>query len=132
MAAIWVMVALQIKHCLADFVWQSPWMIAGKGIYAHPGGLVHAGVHVAATMIILIVAGVEPGVATIVAAAEFAVHYHIDFVKAQIGQRLELTPQNSQFWSHLGYDQLAHQLTYVAIVSLMISGHALGAVTILP
>ncbi|WP_147125168.1 DUF3307 domain-containing protein [Shimia ponticola] len=120
MFLIYALVALQIKHCFADFVWQSDWMIAGKGRYGHPGGLAHAGLHAGLTAAILLALGVPLGVLVWLSIAEFAVHYHIDFIKAQTGQRLGLDPADGRFWSHLGYDQLAHQMTYLAIAAVLV------------
>lgn len=121
MLAIWALVALQIKHCLADFVWQSPWMIAGKAKYAHPGGVAHAGVHSVITGAILVGFGLPIGASVAVAICEFVVHYHIDYIKALTARRLGLGPNDPRFWSHLGFDQLAHQLTYLAIVAVLVS-----------
>jgi len=121
MFAILALVALQIKHCFADFVWQSPWMIEGKGRYGHPGGLTHAGLHAGLTAAILVGLGVPLSLCAAIAVAEYVVHYHIDYVKALTGSRLGLEPQDARFWSHLGYDQLAHQLTYLAIAAVLVS-----------
>ena len=49
-AAITLLALLLIKHCLCDFVLQTPWQLAQKGTYGAPGGLVHSGIHVAGTL----------------------------------------------------------------------------------
>lgn len=121
MTVLLALIALQIKHCFADFVWQSAWMIDGKGRYGHPGGIMHAGLHAVLTCVILTVLGVPPGWSLALIGAEFVVHYHIDYLKALTGRRLGLATDDPRFWSHLGYDQLAHHLTYIAIAAVLVS-----------
>ena len=45
-----VLVALLFKHFLFDFVFQRPYQFLNKGIYGHPGGILHAGLHAAGTI----------------------------------------------------------------------------------
>ena len=44
---------LLVKHFVCDFVVQTPYQIMNKGRYGHPGGLLHAGIHAAATGLVL-------------------------------------------------------------------------------
>lgn len=73
-----VLILFQIKHFIADYLWQTAWMVANKGRYGHPAGLAHAGLHGTLTAPILIWAGVPVGAALMLALAEAGVHYHID------------------------------------------------------
>jgi hypothetical protein len=52
---------------------------------------------------------------------EFAVHYHVDWLKEQVTQRNGWTSQDRGFWYALGTDQLVHGLTYVAIVAALVA-----------
>ena len=36
---------LETKHLIADFFLQSAYQLTHKGIYGHPGGLLHAAIH---------------------------------------------------------------------------------------
>ncbi|MCB1359678.1 MAG: DUF3307 domain-containing protein [Rhodobacteraceae bacterium] len=110
-----LLVALQVKHLLADYVLQGPYMFRNKGRYGHPGGLLHAGLHALLTAAILLLAGGLAWVSVGIAAVELLIHYHVDWAKERIGQRLKLTPATRGFWSLHGLDQLVHHLTYVAI-----------------
>ena len=110
-----LLVLFQIKHFIGDYLWQTDWMLANKGRYGHPGGLVHAGVHGALSAPILIWAGVPIGLAVMLALAEAAVHYHIDWAKARAVRRRDLDAGQTASWRYLGLDQGAHQLTYVAL-----------------
>ena len=47
--------------------------------------------------------------------AEFVVHYHIDWGKEQIVKRFDWR-SGPRFWNAIGFDQLLHGLTYLAIV----------------
>lgn len=111
--AIQLIIFFQIKHFLADFVWQSPYQYLNKGKYGHPGGILHAFIHGAATFFIL--PGI--GLALILAVAEAVIHYHIDWAKVKINTRYNLKADNSKyFWWLLGADQLLHQLTYAMLI----------------
>lgn len=116
--ALVVLILLEVKHFLFDFVWQTPWQLANKGRWGHPGGLVHSGLHAAATVAVLLVAGVDPATLLLVALGEFAVHYHIDWGKEQVVRRF-VVGQGAAFWRMIGLDQLCHRLTYVLILAVL-------------
>jgi hypothetical protein len=46
---------LLFKHMVADFYLQTPYQFLNKGTYGHPGGFVHAGIHVALTPLVYLV-----------------------------------------------------------------------------
>jgi hypothetical protein len=113
---------LLVKHAVADFYLQTPYQYLNKGIYGHPGGLLHSGIHVALTPLVYLV--IVPGsllLAGALALGEFVVHYHVDWLKEQITNRNGLTAQDRAFWYALGTDQLIHGLSYLAIVALLIA-----------
>ena len=121
MITIWAAVflaMLEIKHFLFDFVFQTPYQLKNKGTYGHPGGLLHAGLHVLGTLIALIVIGAPAGLAVAILVAEFVVHYHLDWAKEYVGRRSGVTG-GAFFWRLIGFDQLMHQLTYVAIFAVL-------------
>lgn len=123
-AAIIILVAvgiLMLKHTAADFFLQTAYQYRNKGIYGHPGGLLHAGIHVALTpLVYLVIAPASILLAGTIALGEFMIHYHIDWAKEQITHRNAFTPQTAGFWHTLGVDQFLHGLTYLAIVALLI------------
>ena len=119
MTASTILVALalfQVKHLVADFWLQTPWIVGDKSRYGHAGGLLHAGLHVALNAPILI--WLDPGAATVAAilAVEFVVHYHVDWLKAWHTKRAGLTSDRWVFWATMGVDQAVHQATYLAIL----------------
>ncbi|HUV33056.1 MAG TPA: DUF3307 domain-containing protein [Devosiaceae bacterium] len=112
---------LMLKHMAADFFLQTPYQYCNKGTYGHPGGLLHSAIHVTLTpLVYLMIAPVSLLLAAGIALGEFAVHYHIDWAKEQIGRRNNFTPQTPGFWHLLGVDQLLHGLTYLAIVAVLV------------
>lgn len=111
---------LLIKHWLADFPWQSQWMVANKGNHRSPALLVHAAVHVACSAAVLVpLAPAGIGQVGLVLLMEFCAHTAIDFLKAhkRLGGRWRI--DQPRFWTILGLDQLAHHLTYVLMVWLL-------------
>ncbi|MHA1134202.1 MAG: DUF3307 domain-containing protein [Alphaproteobacteria bacterium] len=113
--------ALMLKHTAADFFLQTPYQYLNKGIYGHPGGLLHAGIHVVLTpLVYLVIAPASLLIALWIALGEFAVHYHVDWAKEQITRRNGLNPQVSGYWHTLGIDQLLHGLTYITIVAVLV------------
>ncbi len=118
-AAIALFALLLVKHFVCDFVLQTPWQIAQKGVYGAPGGLVHSGIHIAGTLLALIAVMTPVTTVVTVLIAEFIVHYHIDWAKEQTVRRLNWKA-GARFWNSIGFDQLLHALTYLAIVVYVI------------
>ncbi len=112
------LVLFQLKHYLADFQWQTIWMVAGKGAYTGMGGVAHAGLHAALSIPVLMVTGCTPMTILALAVAEFVVHLNIDWAKARLELRWNLTPDKRGYWQLFGLDQLAHQLTYIGMLAV--------------
>ena len=103
---------LQIKHFLADFVWQTDRMVLEKGIYGARYGIYHSGLHALGTFLIFTV--LHPILGIVSALIDFLAHYHIDWAKTNISKNY--TTKDKEFWFWLGLDQLAHQITYIFLV----------------
>ena len=116
--AVLLLLLLQVKHFLFDFVLQTSYQLKNKGNYGHPGGILHSGLHAAGTAFILLVLATPAAILIAIVAGEFVVHYHIDWGKEQITRRYG-AGQNAFFWRMIGLDQLLHQLTYVAIAAIL-------------
>lgn len=107
---------LMLKHALADFVLQTESQRREKGLYGARGGFTHAGTHILLTAPVFLLLPPVGTMALALLAAEFALHYHIDFVKEQLVRRNGWTSHDTPFWWAIGIDQLMHGLTYVGIV----------------
>lgn len=113
---ILVLVCFQLKHYVADYLFQPAWMLRGKGSVRSPGGYAHAGVHALCTLPVLAIAGLGAVPILLLAAAEFVVHYAIDYAKSALSSRVHCGPTTQLYWAMHGGDQLLHQLTYIALV----------------
>lgn len=112
--------ALQVKHFLFDFVLQRPYeFFKNKGTYGHPGGIVHAGLHAIGTIPAILIMPPSLAVGIAIVVGEFIIHYHIDWSKEQIERRWKTSSANH--FMILGLDQLAHQMTYVLILGVLMA-----------
>ncbi|MDP1766446.1 MAG: DUF3307 domain-containing protein [Methylotenera sp.] len=118
-ALVW----LFVKHFICDFLLQAtPWIYRNKGTYGHAGGLAHSALHGIGTFAALAYwLGIH---AWLYALADALIHYHIDWAKMNANQKLNLKPDNSEwFWILLGFDQLLHHLTYLGIIAIAFKVH---------
>lgn len=113
-------IGLELKHYLADYFLQPSWIIAGKGDFRQPGGYAHAGIHAALTGVVLLVAGAALPLIGLIVLGEFVVHYLLDYGKIRYSAGVHITNKPGQFWALHGVDQMLHQLTYAAIIYLVI------------
>jgi len=119
-----LLVLFQIKHLVADYYLQFPYMYMNKG---QETGWVkplvdHAGVHALFTMVIvaLFMFNVNPEMSTRSAFAiigstmlfDFVTHFATDRWKA----KKKDGPDTSAFWYSLGIDQMVHHTVGVLIV----------------
>ena len=112
-----LLVLFGIKHFLADFLWQFPYMVRDKGQYGAPGGCTHASVHGILTFFVVI-GFVRPEDAVTIALIDSAVHYHIDWAKTNLSAGLGI--EDRRFWIWFGLDQTLHYLTYIAIIGIIV------------
>jgi hypothetical protein len=113
---VFVLLALfGIKHFIADYLMQFPYMLNEKGIYGATGGVHHSLVHASWTFLILVFFVGNADVIIALAAVDFFVHYHVDFIKQQLNKGLTTADRN--FWVLLGADQALHYLTYIGIIA---------------
>ena len=109
-----LLILFGIKHFIADFLLQFPYMLGQKGIYGAKGGIDHAALHAAFTLLVLIPFTQDATTIIGLSFVDFAIHYHIDFIKQQFSRGL--TPEDKNFWLLLGADQALHYLTYIGII----------------
>jgi hypothetical protein len=60
-------------------------------------------------------------VAAAIVGGEFLLHYHLDWIKEQFVKSQNVDPNSAVFWRAIGMDQLAHGLTYLAIVKVLLA-----------
>ena len=117
---ILIMLLLIVKHFIVDLPAQTPYQWMNKGIYGHPGGLLHAGLHGATTFGVLVFFVVAP-YALFLGVLDAIVHYHIDWAKMNINKHYGWTAdKNPEFWWLLGLDQFLHYFTYIVILLMLV------------
>jgi Protein of unknown function (DUF3307) len=125
LAAVAVLLA---KHMVADFYLQTRYQYLNKGTYGHPGGFIHAAIHTALTpLVYLVIAPASLALVAAIAVGEFALHYHIDWLKEQVTHRNHWTVHDRGFWYALGTDQFVHGLTYLVIVDVLVAAATASA-----
>ncbi len=110
-------VGLELKHYIADYFLQPQWMVAGKGDARRVGGYAHAGFHALLSALVLLLASVPLVAVLAIIAAEFVVHYGLDFAKIRYSRGVTPDGNPKRFWSLHGLDQIFHQLTYAAMLA---------------
>ena len=117
LAALVLLLLLQAKHALCDGPLQTSWMVQQKGYYGRTGGLVHAAIHGAGSLVAVLVFGMAALPALALALVDGVIHYHIDFAKETLVRRIGWTTHVPQFWWALQADQMIHHFTYVAVAA---------------
>lgn len=107
---------LQVKHLLADFYFQTLWMLTGRDQYFHLGRTAHSAIHAALSVLVFALFSTPPVWLLILFVGEFIVHFHVDFWKARENVVKGLTPEDAAFWRAMGLDQALHHLTGVVMI----------------
>lgn len=110
-----LLLLLQVKHLVADFVLQNAYILDNRWRYGHPGGLLHVAIHMAGSALAFATVGGAPAAIAAIILAEGIVHYHIDWAKDNYTRSRALTPRDGAFWRAIGIDQCLHHLTYIAM-----------------
>jgi hypothetical protein len=111
-----LLVVFQVKHFLADFVFQNVYMLQKSRAgweFVLPLSI-HSGVH--AIMTLAIVVWWNPSLWWL-SLLDFVVHFTTDRIKAgprYFGRFHDITKKG--FWVTFGLDQMIHHLTHLAII----------------
>lgn len=148
MSMLILMALLLIKHYVADFPLQRPFMYLNKGTYGAWGGVAHALAHAVGTFAAVCWL-VPPLEAYALGLADGMIHYHVDWLKVFVTRSQgwseyvgpvsgpsstlpqkapwrnakslgpHLAIYSNAYFQALGLDQLAHVLTYVLIAAMV-------------
>ncbi len=113
---LWLLIAFQLKHLLCDYFFQYPRHFMVKGTYGKWGGVEHALIHGAGTLLVFGLAGYFLPVFGLAAIIDFVIHYHVDWAKMKLGAVKGWKPDNNKFWWALGVDQFLHHVTYIGLI----------------
>lgn len=124
-AVMILMTVMAIKHFCADFLFQTAAIARGKAAQRRwlAPLLLHALGHATLTLVVALLAFPR---LWWVAAVEFVVHAGIDRAKVIAGNRARIDTSMTAYWWLLGFDQMLHQLTNVAIVGIFLAPTALA------
>jgi hypothetical protein len=118
-----LLVIFQIKHFVADYPLQTPYML-GK-FKPFPQFIwplaAHAGVHTIFTVVIAL-AYQRYDLVMSLALLDFTTHFVIDRLKASPALLGRFKPDQKQFWWALGFDQMAHQFVMILCVLILMGG----------
>ena len=116
-----LVLCLQIKHFVCDGPLQTLSMVEGKRVYGQPMGMLHAGVHLVWTLVVLALFGLPLWFVATFAVGEAVLHYHIDFAKERTVKGAGWTITDAYFWWAFTADQVLHHMTYLAIAAAAIA-----------
>ncbi len=112
---LFLLILFQVKHFLADFVFQNVWMLQK----ARPGWdfiaplSIHCGIHGITTLAVILY--LAPSLWWL-AAVDFGTHFLMDRIKAgprYLGRYSDV--RSKAFWVSFGFDQMVHHLTHLYI-----------------
>ncbi len=111
-----IMLALAIKHFLADYVFNPAWTVpVNKHIYGSRGSLEHIACH-AIFCFLALVLFLPIQVVILATLFDATIHYHQDYFKTKfLYKRKGLTDKVRR--AITGFDQLVHIITYIIIVA---------------
>lgn len=110
-----------LKHYVADYLFQTSWMAAGKESaedWVAPLAA-HCAVHAALTALAVLL--IAPSLWWL-GVADFFIHAAIDRSKGLIGRHFRLAPfDNARWWRLFGADQCLHELTHLTYVVALLN-----------
>lgn len=118
-----LLLLFQVKHFLADFPFQTKYMLGkfkDKGWFLPLAA--HGGVHALFTLAIAL-PFVGFGLGLFLAALDFVIHITMDRLKASPNMWGRYKPDQTQFWNALGFDQFIHHLTHYLIIAVIVTSN---------
>ena len=116
-----LLILFQVKHFIADGPLQTKAMVDEKGRYGAPLGLLHAALHCIGTFAVIAYVTHYFLWAVFLAAVDFAIHYHVDYLKERTVRYFGWTTNNGPFWWSIMADQMLHQLTYIGLAAAAVA-----------
>jgi len=111
-----LLLLLQCKHLIVDWCWQPAYEWQNKGSYGHFGGIRHAAKNAIGTAMCF-VPFASWSVVFLVLIIDGVLHYHIDWCKMNINQKMGWSANtHAQFWWLTGADQFLHQIAYIFLI----------------
>lgn len=116
-----LLVIFQLKHFIADYPLQTPYMLGKANITGWVRPLVaHAFVHSMFTLSITLFF-VNLKIALLLAIMDLTIHFIVDRIKASPSLGGRFNPTQPYFWWALGADQMVHHLTHYVFIYVILS-----------
>jgi len=116
-----LLVAFQVKHFLADYIYQDAYML---GKFKEKGWVLpllsHVLFHGLFTLVIAAYYVTNGWVVLGLAVFDMVVHFIMDRIKASPKMLGRYNTTQKEFWWSLGLDQMVHHLTHYSIIALII------------
>ena len=115
-----LLIAFQAKHFICDYPLQNNYMLK-KGSdsgWVLPLSL-HCFVHAFFTFTIAVLV-TDFIMAIIAALIDFVIHFVMDRIKASKKMLGKYNPSDKAFWVSLGFDQMAHHLTSILLIWMIL------------
>lgn len=113
--AVCIFGLIALKHYVCDFPLQHyPYMWQNKHRFDHPGGYLHASIHLVGMLLILLLV-TTPLTAFLLACMDGISHFFIDMFKMRVNAHFKLTPMDPWFYDMIGLDQIAHFSVYFVV-----------------
>lgn len=107
-----------MKHWVADFVLQTPYMLQKGDAHGWVFPLMaHVGVHLIGSAPIILIVHWKYGWLLLM---EGVIHFTVDRIKASPFMWGRYVPSDKAFWITLGFDQLVHNITYVVMALFLL------------
>jgi len=118
--------AFALKHLLADYIFQTPYMLPKSKLHDWVLPLaLHSAVHAGFTFMITLISIIAldlPETHMWIPVFDFVIHFIIDRIKASPNLLNRFTMDNKYFWWSLGVDQTLHHITHIFIAYYIIQG----------
>lgn len=116
-----LLVAFQIKHFLADYIYQNAYML---GKFKEKGWVLpllsHVSFHGAFTIAIAAFYVANWWIVLGLALFDMTIHFIMDRIKASPKMLGRFNTTQKEFWWSLGLDQMVHHLTHYAIIAFIV------------
>lgn len=117
--ALLMLLGLEVKHFLGDYVLQFERILKDKRSLTKPGGYIHAAIHAVGTILVFMILSVPTGIIMSLVALEFVVHFLLDFTKARLDTNISSIERPRAFWALNGLDQMFHHASYLLLAYLV-------------
>ena len=111
-----LLIGLELKHFIADYLMQPSWILGGKGDVMKLGGYVHAGIHGVFSVVLLLIFSTPLWLVGALFVVECVIHYVLDFAKIHYSRGVDIERDAGRYWALHGLDQLFHHLTYAGMI----------------